>query len=243
MAASLINNLYKPNSNMPSASASRKPTLTENAFDRLRDLILDNQLRVGAYYLEQELAELLGISRTPVREAVIRLEQDGLVNIIPRRGVFIKPISPDEMREIYEVLSWLESAAITLACKRPVPSEIMAELELSHSRMQEALTSRDLDKWSHYDNRFHQIVAELSQNSELIKLMNSYSDKTDRVRSMALRIRELSQQSLEDHSLIITSLRNGNANVALKANREHRARACEEITNLLALLGGNGINP
>lgn len=228
---------------MPTAASNRKPTLTESAFDRLRDLILDNQLRVGAYYLEQELAELLGISRTPLREAVIRLEQDGLVNIIPRRGVFIKPISPDEMSEIYEVLSWLESAAITVACSKPVPSNIMAELEQCHSYMQEALVSRNLDKWSHYDNRFHQIVAELSGNSELIKLLRSYSDKTDRVRSMALRIREISAHSLEDHSLIITSLRNGNAKVALQANREHRARACEEITNLLAVLGGNGINP
>ena len=228
---------------MPTAASNRKPTLTESAFDRLRDLILDNQLRVGAYYLEQELAELLGISRTPVREAVIRLEQDGLVNIIPRRGVFIKPISPDEMKEIYEVLSWLESAAITVACAKPVPAETMAELEQCHSRMQEALVSRDLDKWSDYDNRFHQIVAELSNNSELIKLLSSYSDKTDRVRSMALRIREISEHSLEDHSLIITSLRNGNAKVALDANRKHRARACEEITNLLAVLGGNGINP
>ncbi|MGL6180774.1 MAG: GntR family transcriptional regulator, partial [Aestuariivirga sp.] len=83
----------------------------ERAYRALKDLILGNQLPAGSQLLEQEAAQRLGMSRTPVREAMIRLEQDGVVEIRPRHGMRVLPVSSRDMREIYEVLTALESAA------------------------------------------------------------------------------------------------------------------------------------
>ena len=224
---------------MPLTETTKRLTLTEQVFSQLRELVLTNQLQVGGYFLEQELAQMLGSSRTPLREAVIRLEQEGLVTIVPRRGVYIRPVSADEMHDIYEVLSWLEAAAIAAACTRDVAESTLTELELTYTAMQEVLQSGDLEVWAINDKRFHQILAELSNNNELIRLFNSYWDKTDRVRMMTLRIRKPTKQSTEDHRRLIEALRTGNSETAVAMNREHRARAVDELTTLLSVLGNN----
>ncbi|WP_426415201.1 GntR family transcriptional regulator [Aestuariirhabdus sp. LZHN29] len=218
---------------------SKKPKLSEQVFNRLRSMVLNNELRVGNYYLEQELAEQLGTSRTPLREAAIRIEQEGLVTIVPRRGIFIRPISAKEMKDIYEILSCLEVAAITTLSRRPIASTQLAELEAAQKAMTTALANNDLDLWASNDKRFHQILVQSSDNSELAHLVNRYWDKTDRVRNLTLRLRKPPQQSTEEHRQLIEALKSGDGDRAVQVHMHHRQRASDELTALLDLLDNN----
>ncbi|MCL6416104.1 GntR family transcriptional regulator [Aestuariirhabdus sp. Z084] len=221
---------------MMNSPSTKKPKLSEQVFDRLREMVLHNELKVGNYYLEQELAEQLGTSRTPLREAAIRLEQEGLVNIIPRRGVFIRPVSAKEMKEIYEVLSCLEVAAIKAVCRQKLAGERLAELEAAQTAMKEALAKDDLECWALNDKRFHQLLVEFSDNHELSRLVNGYWDKTDRVRNLTLRLRKPPQQSTEEHREVIEALKAGDAEHASQLHIQHRQRASDELTKLLEVL-------
>jgi DNA-binding GntR family transcriptional regulator len=214
----------------------KKSKLSNQVFQKLRGMVLDNELKVGNYYLEQELAAQLGSSRTPLREAAIRLEQEGLVEIVPRRGIFIKPILAPEMAEIYEVLSWLETAAITIACSQEIAEDKILELQRVSDNMITALEKDDLDQWAKNDNIFHQILVGLSNNTELIRLVNSYWEKTNRARMLTLKIRKPPVKSSQEHRNVIEALKSGNTQVAVQINSEHRARASGELTKLLELI-------
>ena len=101
----------------PRSGKGGRESFAERAYRELKRRILDNRLTVGTQYMEQEVAELLSMSRTPTREALIRLANEGLVEIRPRHGMRIKPISLRDMREIYEVITALEASAAALAAR------------------------------------------------------------------------------------------------------------------------------
>ena len=106
------------------------PSLVDQAYETIRRGILDNVYQPGAQYLEGELAAELGISRTPLREALIRLQNEGLIEIIPRHGMRVSPVSATDMKEIYEVLTALESYAVELVARRkPGASELKPLVE------------------------------------------------------------------------------------------------------------------
>ncbi len=215
---------------------TKKAKLSNQVFQKLRSMVLDNELKVGHYYLEQQLAEQLGSSRTPLREAAIRLEQEGLLEIVPRRGIYIKPILAPEMAEIYQVLSWLETAAISIACQQPISPEKIVELEVAVDNMIIALQSDDLDAWAENDTRFHRVLVGLSNNQELIRLVGSYWEKTNRARMLTLRIRKAPVKSTQEHRQVIEALKTSNLEEATKINSQHRSRASKELINILEVL-------
>ena len=135
------------------------------------------------------MAEELGISRTPVREALIRLANEGLVELIPRHGMRVLPVSPGDMREIYEVLTALESAAAEiLARRKPSDSELRPLVEAT-SDMTRALRSNDLDAWAAADASFHHGLVQLAGNRTLIDAVARLGDRVHRARMFTLRLR------------------------------------------------------
>src|SRR5271157_2448598 len=96
-----------------------RPSLVGDAYDALRQAIRENAFAPGYQGSEQEIASQLGMSRTPVHEAIIRLQEEGLVRVLPRRGVVVCAISPDDMQEIYELISALETASAELLADKP----------------------------------------------------------------------------------------------------------------------------
>src|SRR3954453_8697126 len=124
---------------------NRKPSLVDDAYAALKEAIRENMFPPGYQGSEQEIATHLGMSRTPVHEAVIRLQEEGLVRVLPRRGVVILAISADDMREIYEVMIALESAAAELLAGKPESERlpIAAELETLNVLMKTALEQDD----------------------------------------------------------------------------------------------------
>ncbi len=213
------------------------PTARERAYAELKRRILQNEAPPGSQYLESALAESLGVSRTPVREAAIRLAKEGLVEIRPRHGILVLPLSARDMAEIYELLTELESlAARRVAALKPGPREL-AELEQATEEMARALKDDDLEGWAAADARFHDGLVALCGNRRLQEAYATYRDQAQRARMLTLRLRPKPVQSMKDHAALLKALKRGDAGAAASCHRQHRERAGKLLTDLLRSLG------
>lgn len=210
-----------------------KSSRVENAYERLKDEIRTNRLPPGLQASEPEIALRLGMSRTPVREALIRLEAEGLVELIPRRGARVLPIQPEDMREIYEILTALEpDAAARLASRKPSKEEL-APLEKATRDMELALGREDLDAWAEADDQFHIALLELQGNRRLRSFVMALYYQAHRARVVTIRMRDLPRKSTEEHREILEHLCRGDARATRRVFKEHRRRAAEELLGIL----------
>ena len=209
-----------------------RTSLVDVAYQAIRRRILDNVYPPGLQTLEQTLASELGISRTPLREALTRLQEEGLVELIPRHGMRVLPVSPTDMREIYVVLTALESAAAELlAQRRPSEAELKPLVEASRD-MARALKADDLDAWAAADEHFHQGLLELTANQTLIDVVGLLSDRAHRARMFTLRLRPKPVNSTQEHLALLERIRAGDAKGAVDVNRAHRQRASRELLTI-----------
>jgi DNA-binding GntR family transcriptional regulator len=206
---------------------------TQVAFEEIRGLIFTGELGAGSSHLESELAEMLGMSRTPVREAALMLEAQGLLELRPRKGVRILPVSVDDMREIYEILTELESHAAENAASRDDPGADLDGLEQSIRDMDEAIEVKDLEAWARADQHFHSELVRLGGNSRIVLIAAMMAAQVQRARATTLPMRVLPRQSNDDHRAVLEAIRNGDAVSARRIHRAHRQRAKEEIIGLL----------
>lgn len=204
-------------------------SLVDEAYEQIRRRILDNVWPPGHRALEQEAALALGMSRTPVREALMRLQNEGLVEVIPRHGMRVLPVSPNDMREIYQILTALECmAAELLALRKPTDKEL-APLVAATKAMDKALKAEDLDAWAAADERFHQQLVELAGNRQLQATVFNYWDRAHRARMFTLRLRPKPVNSTKEHMQMVERLRAGDAAGAASVTRAHRERANREL--------------
>ena len=224
----------------PVASRSGKggrESFAERAYRELKRRILDNRLTVGTQYMEQEVAELLSMSRTPTREALIRLANEGLVEIRPRHGMRIKPISLRDMREIYEVITALEASAAALAARDGLTADQIDALHRAVADMDRALQHDDLESWAEADERFHRLLVEYSDNERLIALVRTFVDQSHRVRMLTLRLRPRPSTSNQDHRAVIEAIARGDADAARRLHRTHREKSGRMLIELLQTQG------
>src|SRR4051794_18933685 len=216
-----------------------KPSLVDGAYEALKEAIRNNAFAPGYQGSEQEIATRLGMSRTPVHEAVIRLQEEGLVRVLPRRGVVILAISADDMREIYEVMIALESAAAELLAGKPESERlpIAAELETLNVLMKTALEQDDLSSWARADGTFHQSVIERCGNGRLARMFHTIMDQSHRARMLTLRLRPKPTGSVSEHRAILEAIRQGDASEARERAKQHRARARDQLLPLLDQFG------
>jgi len=211
------------------AAAVPRSTRVDDAYAAIRRRILDNVYPPGHRALESALADELGISRTPVREALIRLANEGLVEVVPRHGMRVLPVSPADMNEIYTVLTALESAAAEiLALRRPPDAELKPLVEATRD-MARALKLDDLDAWAAADERFHQGLVELAGNRTLVDAVARLADRSHRARMFTLRLRPKPVNSTHEHMAMLDRIRAGDAVGAVEVNRAHRHRATREL--------------
>ncbi|MBB4402782.1 MULTISPECIES: GntR family transcriptional regulator [Rhizobium/Agrobacterium group] len=214
-------------------------TMTATAHLRLRQLILDNKWPPGYQATEQDVASQLGMSRTPVREALMRLQQDGLVSVIPRHGVRVLPVSMSDMREIYDILTSLESTAAELAASRHLSEVQIRGLEKATADMDRALAEDDLESWAQADARFHEQLLELGGNQMLKSVVLNFIDRAHRVRMLTLKMRPKPVNSTREHADLVRAIREGDRDKARNIHRAHRERAGTELLALLERLGLN----
>lgn len=215
---------------MPEAARS---TRASDAYQALKDDIRTNRMPPGYQAPEPELAARFGVSRATLREALVRLETEGLVEMIPRRGARVLPIRADDMREIYEILMSLEpGAAFSLAARAPSAGEL-APMERAADEMEAALERGDLDAWAEADDRFHLTLLDLHGNRRLRGFVSALNDQVHRARMVTLRLREPPVRSNREHREILACLKRGDAEAARDAFFVHRQRAAEELVRIL----------
>ena len=216
--------------------AKSKRTLVDEAYDAIKQRIRDNRMTPGSNVPEQELAESLGVSRTPVREALIRLESEGLVQVVPRHGVRVLPIKTEDMQEIYDILTAVEPfAARRLAESGPTP-EVLSRLEHAVEEMEAALEKQDLSRWANADEQFHRELLNGLGNRRLSEFIDRLNDQVHRARMVTLRLREVPRESTLEKRAIFEALRQADGKEVEKLFRKHRERVVSELTEILSKL-------
>jgi len=212
---------------------SETTTRVGDAYERLKAEIRTNSLPPGYQAPEPEIALRLGMSRTPVREALIRLQAEGLVELIPRRGARVLPLRADDMREIYEILTSIEPDAAAAVAARGLTDDEYQPLDQATTDMEKALEAEDLDAWAIADDRFHGTLLQLHGNKRMIAYVSSLYDQAHRARIFTLRMRDLPVRSTAEHREILEHLKAGDAQATWQAFRAHRQRTGKELSGIL----------
>lgn len=176
--------------------------LRDVVFNTLRQAILRGELKPGERLMEIQLANKLGVSRTPIREAIRKLELEGLVLMIPRKGAEVAEITEKSLRDVLEVRKALEELAVQLACDKITEEEIL-QLKRTAKEFAEALKADDVTKFAQADVKFHDVIYKATGNLRLIQLLNNLQEQMYRYRVEYLKRRDLHQKLLQEHQVII----------------------------------------
>ena len=214
-------------------------SLVDEAYQALKTAIRDNVFPPGHQAAEPEIARQLDMSRTPVHEAIIRLQEEGLVQVLPRRGVLICPVSADDIREIYDVLIAVEGMAASLLATLPKDAAVAAgeALDRETAAMEQALEKGRLLDWAAADERFHHMLTERCGNRRLARVAATVRDQSHRARLFTLHLRPQPTASAAEHRRVTDAIRAGKASEAESAARAHRVRARDALLPLLVQYG------
>jgi DNA-binding GntR family transcriptional regulator len=216
---------------------SRREPMSERAYRELKHRILTNHFQGGEYILEDELAKMLGMSRTPIREALVQLQNEGHLQIVPRRGARIVPLSLTDIREIYDLLQTLESHAAELVARRDDRKQVADQLAEAVDAMRDALKRDSMEDWAIANERFHRRLVELSENSRLVQFCSTLLDQSHRVRVFTLRLRKPPTQSTDNHAELIRAIRRGDADKAREIHVRHKDQWLNELTEIVERVG------
>jgi len=195
-------------------------SLVGQAYQELKRIILEHQVPLGGKLNEGELAAALGISRTPVREAINRLEKEGLVQIFPQRGAFVVRFSEKDVFELFLIRENLEGLAARLAAER-VNEGDLAKLESCIQGFKEPFAERDVQRYAREDFKFHQTVVALSDAQRLIKMISTLHDHIRIFRLTTLGLSTRMKTSLSEHRLLIDTFRKRDSEGAEQRMRHH----------------------
>lgn len=217
----------------PDRSKTARVSRVDLAYEEIRRRIVNNEYPPSHQVLEHELAAELGMSRTPVREALIRLENEKFVQIIPRHGMRVVPLSLNDLRDVYEVLTALELTAIERLARSKPDAGSIAALDEALDAMDMALKKRDIGGWVKADERFHRMVIDLCGNARLASLAFMLWDQGHRARLTTVRLRPALETSNREHRAVVDAIRRGDWRDAIAKHAKHRTRTSREIINLL----------
>lgn len=205
--------------------------LTERVYSAIKEEILTNRLEPGAVLPVQRFAVEMKLSRTPVREAILRLEREGFVEVRPRLGTIVAPLDLRRLREMYHVRSVLEADAARLACQR-LPDEIIEWLEKDLKR-QRTSGAIDAEAVSDAGQRLHEAIIEHCGNSVLAETIRGLQDHFKRFRRVSLRLPEKVLASHREHIGILDALKRRHGDDAHRLVREHFEHAAHFLIDSL----------
>lgn len=207
--------------------------------DELRDVLEEEILtgfwRPGRRLEEVNLAERFGVSRTPIREALLQLAANGLIEYRPRRGAVVVEIGPRQLMEMFDVMAELESMCARLAARR-VTDEALEQIAAAHDACAKAAAEKDINEYYATNEVFHARIREASQNEFLVEQATSLQKRLKPYRRMQLRARDRIRASLEEHKQIADAIAAGDAALAAEEMRAHVALMGERFTTLIASL-------
>ena len=184
--------------------------LRDVVFRTLRQAILRGELKPGERLMEIRLANQLGVSRTPIREAIRMLELDGLVIMVPRKGAQVAQITEKDLNDVLEVRLGLEELAVKLACQRITESELQKLYQASRSfeQMLETTETDDLQKLAKADVAFHDVIYQATNNERLIQLLNNLREQMYRYRIEYLKDVKSRRSLVEEHDALYERMKN-----------------------------------
>ena len=194
--------------------------LWEVVYKTLRKAILRGEFKPGERLMEISLANRLGVSRTPVREALHQLENDGLVIMIPRKGAQVADMTKQELHDVLEIRRSLERLAVKKAGENLTP-EIVAALVAAGREFRDMTDSDDLTAVAESDAKFHDIFFKASGNKKLIGLLEVMREQIYRFRVEVMKDKDMRKQLVGEHRKIVYALRDNQWPEAVKLMAEH----------------------
>jgi DNA-binding GntR family transcriptional regulator len=188
--------------------------LRDVVFENLRSAILEGKLKSGQRLMEVQLAEQLGVSRTPVREAIRKLELEGLVVMLPRKGAYVANISVKDLMDVLEIRASLEGLGASLAAERRTEEEF-----------EQAVITQDIDMLLKKDIEFHECIFKAANNKKLEKMINSLWEQVQRFRITYVSDSNASLSLIDEHRIILNAIKEGNVADGKKAAIEHIEKA------------------
>jgi len=217
----------------PLAGKPEKPAaLTDWAYAMIKEDILNLRAQPGSQLHIEKLSKQMEISRTPIREALLRLQNDGLVQVFPRVGAFVADLTPQDLHELLEVREWLESNATKKVASIITESDLSALDELM-ANTELAVKNNDQTQFLEFEEAFHNMIIRLCGNKRLLGVMESLYSLIRRERVLSVRSPENIKWSLIEHQRVVAALHERNAERASAMMVEHiraaRARLCSCI--------------
>ena len=194
--------------------------LRDVVFNTLRQAILTGELKPGERLMEIHLADRLGVSRTPIREAIHKLEREGLVTIIPRRGAEVAQITEKSMNDVLEVRRALDALCVELACDR-ITEEGLENLKAACDNFEQCVKTKDSKKIAQADVALHDIIVQATGNQRLIQLVNNLSEQMYRYRFEYIKDSSQHKTLVEEHRIIYRSIMAKDKETAAAAARTH----------------------
>ena len=206
--------------------------LREAVFNTLRQQILTGELKPGERLMEVTLAEKLGVSRTPIREAIRKLEQEGMAQTIPRRGAVVAMMTEKDMEDVLQVRRALEDLAVQIACEQISISQIK-ELETAMMRFEECTKKDDLAETVRADVEFHDIIYAATGNKRLMSIMSGFGEQMCRYRVEYLKERENYPVLVEEHEGIVDGLKRRDMEAVTEIMRRHVTNQAVEMKRII----------
>ena len=209
--------------------------ISDQLRERIEEQIATGELQPGSALDEATLVEQYSVSRTPVREALIQLAAEGLIEMRPRRGAIVTAIGPARLMEMFEVMAELEAMCGRLAARRITPPQRQGLLA-AHQACEGARAQDDSDAYFYCNEQFHSAIYAGSHNSFLIEQTTQLQRRLRPYRRLQLRVRNRMGVSLTEHQTVVDAIVAGDADTAARALRGHVAVQGERFADLLASL-------
>lgn len=213
---------------------SRSADSVEKVYEKVKGLAIDYHFRPGERVNEVELAAQLGVSRTPVREALNRLAKDGFMNVVPNRGFYSRDLTPEGVRELYEVRMVIEQSTFRFACLRATDEEIAETTAIWEevSQHRPAQTEQDWAKIAEIDERFHMEIARISHNSRLYEMLDSLNSLSRFFRRIDLETPVRRNNAYDEHVEIIAALRQRDIEKGVVLIEQHISLSAEHAVEV-----------
>lgn len=207
-----------------------KYSLRGRVFNRIREDILSGKYKQNEELKEISIGNELGVSRTPVREALRQLELEGLVNIVPNKGAYVTGISTKDINDIYVVRSYLEGLCARWACENITKEQIEALEEVIY--LSDFHAGRDNhEQIVELDNKFHELLYKASGSKILSHVLSDYHHYVQRVRKITLSSMERAAESNKEHTAILNAIKNRDGDKAEALANEHMMNTIQNISN------------
>lgn len=206
--------------------------LREIVFETLREAIINAVLKPGERLMEIQLAEEMGVSRTPVREAIRKLELEGFVVMVPRKGAYVAGISIKDIADVFEIRAAMEGLAAGLAAER-ITEEELEQLERILVKIGECVQNNDLEKLIEVDTEFHDTLYKACRNERLVQIVSNLREQIQRARTASLSTPGRSKYALEEHKKIVEAVSERNVELAQMLAREHIENAENAMLDVL----------